>query len=301
MSIQNSASTAQICAFARAYVSGAGEDKVFDDFLAYDLIGKEEYDRLDNFVASDSAFSVTSAANTDQIIKEYLAPVTLSRICFTEDKLQAFAQEHGLCQYIICGAGYDTFSFRNGNPGIEVYEVDHPRMQAFKKKRIDELRWNIPPNVHFIAVDFEKDNFVEKLLGAGFDPKMKTVFSILGVAYYLTLPVFAKTVSYISQIASPGSMLVFDYPDEGIHNRTPRNRARTLSLVAKNLGETMRGGYYFDDLYEALRSEDFKMESHLASSDIGTCFFKGKQDDLQAIDHIYLVSAVKKEDINYHL
>ncbi|MCL2081769.1 MAG: class I SAM-dependent methyltransferase [Oscillospiraceae bacterium] len=295
MPTKNRLSTAAICAFSRAYHSNVSKDRVFDDYLAYDLMGKEEYDELYSSIATDEPS--TSA----EFINNFITPITLGRIRFAESKLKAFAAEHGSCQYVICGAGYDTLSFRNTNPEIGIFEVDHPDMQTFKKKRIADLQWNVPRNVHFVAVDFEKDDFISTLLGSGFDPNKKTFFSILGVAYYLTLPVFAKTVSYISQVASPGSMLVFDYPDETLHHESSVSGIRKLAMMTEKLGEIMRGGYYVDDLCEALRSESFKLESHLAPSDIGECFFAGRQDGLKAMSHIYLVSAVKKEDAHYHL
>ncbi|HCC34768.1 MAG TPA: SAM-dependent methyltransferase [Ruminococcaceae bacterium] len=301
MPIKNGYSTAEICAFSRAYHSNVSRGKVFDDYLAYDLMGKENYDELYGYIAENEIFRIASdkTSNTAEFINNLITPITLPRIGFTENKLKAFAAEYGSCQYVICGAGYDTFSFRNNNPKIEIFEVDHPNMQIFKKQRIAYLQWNVPRNVHFVAVDFEKDDFVSTLLGEGFDPNKKTFFSILGVAYYLTLPVFAKTVSYISQVASPGSMLVFDYPDETLRHKSSVSGICKLAAMTEKLGEIMRGGYYVDDLCEALRSESFRLESHLAPSDIGACFFAGRPDTLQAMSNIYLVSAVKKEDTHY--
>jgi methyltransferase (TIGR00027 family) len=303
MPTKNELSTAQICAFSRAYHSNVSKNKVFDDYLAYDLIGKEDYDELYEYISADKSFSIVSddTASTADFINKFITPITLPRVGFAENKLKEFSDKCGSCQYVICGAGYDTFSFRNNNPEIEIFEVDHPNMQAFKKKRIADLKWTIPNNVNFVAVDFEKDDFVQKLLDSGFDPNRKTFFSILGVTYYLTLPVFSKTVSYISHVACADSMLVFDYPDETVHNGSSSTGIGKLALLTKGLGETMRGGYYVDDLCQSIRSESFKLESHLAPSDINNYFFAGKQGELKAMENIYLVCAVKKEDANYYL
>lgn len=301
MSLDNEMSTAKICAFARAYHANSNKEKIFDDYLAPDFMGEEGYNQFDSLVATTELFDVVSSeiSGIETFADKFLIPITLPRASFAETKLEAFAQKYQPCQYVICGAGYDTFSFRNKNPNIEIFEVDHPNMQRFKRGRIEKLKWDIPENIHFVEVDFEKDNFISQLLDAGFDPTKKTFFSILGVAYYLALPVFAKTVSFISHIALPGSMLVFDYPDETINHKMGEGHLNKLAQMTKQLGETMNGGYYFDDLCEALRSEDFKMESHLAASDIQERFFAGRSDDLKAIDNIYLVTAIKKEDTNY--
>jgi O-Methyltransferase involved in polyketide biosynthesis len=132
MSTKNTLSKAQICAFDRVYHSNVSRDKVFDDYL---VMGKEGYDKLYALISEDKELKsgLDSTMGTAEIIKEYLEPITLSRIGFAENKLKAFTAEHGSCQYVICGAGYDTFSFRNNNPEIEIFEVDHPNMQTFKK------------------------------------------------------------------------------------------------------------------------------------------------------------------------
>jgi len=295
--------TAEICAFSRAYHSNVSRTKVFDDYLAFDFMGKDDYDRLHSHIATDEMFrNVTGQPmKPSEFVNNFINPITLPRIVFTENKLKDFAAANGPVQYVICGAGYDTFSFRNDNPDIEIFEIDHPFMQRFKQQRISDLQWNVPSNVHFVPVDFETDDFKSSLLAAGFDLNRKTFFSILGVAYYLTLPVFAKTISFISQVAAPGSMLVFDYPDETLQHESANSDIRRLAIMTEKLGEIMRGGYYVDDLCEALRSESFRLESHLAPSDIHGWFFTGKQDGLKAPEHIYLVSAVKKADTTYNL
>ena len=95
-----------------------------------------------------------SREDAEQIISEYIAPIPLSRIHFTESRLEQYAYQNGRIQYVICGAGSDTFSFRNPNPDIEIFEIDHPDTQRYKRERIRQLEWNVPKNVHFVPVDF---------------------------------------------------------------------------------------------------------------------------------------------------
>ncbi len=298
MTTKNDLSTAKICAFARAYHSNFSRSKVFDDYLAYDFMGKEDYDDLHLRIETDELFHLTMGkkSSAGDFIRHFLAPVMLSRICFAESKLKAFAAAHGPCQYVICGAGYDTFSFRNGNPDITIFEVDHPDMQATKRRRIEDLQWNVPNNVNFVPVDFEKDDFIQELLRSGFDPRQKTFFSILGVAYYLTLPVFAKTIADISTLSTQGSMVVFDYPDEDVHRDGFTGRIRKLAHMTERMGEKMRGGYRFEDLTDALFAEGFAMDDYLAATDIQKRFFSKNGDGLQALQNVYLISAQKSVD-----
>ena len=85
--------------------------------------------------------------------------------------------------------------------------MDHPDTQRYKLERIKKLEWIIPENLTFVPVDFSKDSLKEKLLEKGFDPNLPTFTAILGVTYYLTLPVFEQTLKIISELSLEGSKL----------------------------------------------------------------------------------------------
>ena len=124
--------TAKLCSFARAYHSNTGRKKIFDDYLAYDLLGKEEFEEIGQLIQNDFDLNKQKknndleTANIRPTLNRYISPIPLSRIAFSERKLLEFAQRHGVCQYVICGAGMDTFAFRNDNPDIRIFELDHP-------------------------------------------------------------------------------------------------------------------------------------------------------------------------------
>ena len=113
--------TAKICAFVRAWHSNRSRQKIYDDYLAYDFMGKDEYDNIYELISSGlDGTQRFSRDDTEQIIAEYFAPIPLSRIHFNESRLQDFAEQNDKIQYVICGAGSDTFSFRNDNENIEI-------------------------------------------------------------------------------------------------------------------------------------------------------------------------------------
>jgi methyltransferase (TIGR00027 family) len=288
----NELTTAKICAFSRALEAIKTPGSFCDNF-AYDLLGQSDFEDV-----KASLKSVSGLDNPEKYANDLILPVTASRLRFTEQKLDAFAKKYGRCQYVICGAGYDTFALRNGNPNIEIFEVDHPKLQGAKIARIHSSGLKIPGNLHFTAVDFETDDFKNALLSSGFDREKKTFFSILGVSYYLSLKTFTKTISFISEIAAAGSRLVFDYPGKGFREHKMSRLAR-LADLAKNLGETMDSGYDIDELWEAMRTVDFMIESHLAPTDIQNLYFNSS--GLRAINNIYIVSANKKAAIEYNL
>ncbi len=289
--------TAKICAFVRAWHSNRSRQKIYDDYLAYDMLGKEEYDSIYELISSGLDGSQKfSREDTEQIIAEYFAPIPLSRIHFSESRLADFARENGNVQYVICGAGSDTFSFRNDNDDIEIFEIDHPDTQRYKLEKIRELEWNIRSNVHFVPVDFEKERMCDKLLEAGFDPAKKTFFSILGVTYYLTLDVFTDTLKQMAELSALGSGLVFDYPIKtGVFPR----RVERLEKMTEALGEVMRGGYDYNEVSRALYSLGFQIDTYMPPEKVQREYFDGRQDDLKAFENVSLISATYTAGYDY--
>ena len=282
--------TAKLCAFARAWHSNRSREKIYDDYLAYDLMGKEEYDAVYDMISRGFGGNIPqlSREDTEQIINEYIAPIPLSRIHFSESRLERFAEENGEIQYVICGAGSDTFAFRNDNENIEVFEIDHPDTQRYKLEKIRELEWNIRDNVHYVPVDFERERMCDKLLAAGFDPKKKTFFSILGVTYYLTLDVFTDTLKQMAELSALGSELVFDYPIKT--GEFPR-RVERLEQITEGMGEVMRGGYDYNEVSRALYSLGFQIDTYMPPEKVQSEYFDGRDDGLKAFENVSLISA----------
>ncbi len=294
--------TAKLCSFARAYHSNFEKNKIFDDYLAYDIMGKEEYEAIGSLIYHNFDLSRIGEYHNfkhekiQKMLQEYIIPIPLSRIRFAEDKLQQFAKTHGECQYVICGAGVDTFAFRNENPNIQVFEIDHPATQSYKLERIQELEWIIPHNVHYVPVDFEKDDMKIALVDSGFDINKKTFISILGVTYYLTLPVFEETIKNISELSMNDNIILFDYPDETTFTTNQEDpRAKNLAAVTASLGETMRHGYTFESLNQALHHHGFIIDEHMTPSKIQVTFFANRTDNLRAFHNVHFISAIYKK------
>lgn len=289
--------TAKLCSFARAYHSNTSREKIFDDYLAFDLMGKEEYDKIGQLIENDytEAFDPAKTFSAAVIRKNlsYISPIPLFRAASAENELMRFAAENGGCQYVICGAGMDTFSFRNDNENITVFELDHPDTQRYKKERIHSLEWTIPKNVHFVAADLSKDDMAEKLISAGFAPDKPSFFAILGVTYYLTLPVFGETLEKISALATPGSLAVFDFPDKGAFGDDAEKRIQTLSGIAADFGEPMTGGFSADELKKLLAEHDFKIYRHEAPEHIQQQYFTERSDGQAAYENIHFIIAQK--------
>jgi len=204
--------TAKICSFVRAYHANFIKDKIFDDYFAFEIMGKDEYEEVkDNLVKKFlPCYKHRTLEEINNLfyplINNYFAPILLSRIAFAENEFKIFSSIHKNCQFVICGAGLDTFSLRNTNDNVKIFELDHPNTQKYKIKRIYDLLWNIPENITFVPIDFEKENMVDVLQKSGLNPEIPTFFSILGVTYYLSLETFKQAIKDISTIAAAVSM-----------------------------------------------------------------------------------------------
>jgi methyltransferase (TIGR00027 family) len=139
----------------------------------------------------------------------------VARSRYAEEAL-AQAVQNGVTQYVLLGAGLDTFAHRNPHPGLRVFEVDHPATQAWKQELLTRVDLPTPPSLTFVPVDFEDfedfehQNLPQSLLASGFDPTRPTVFAWLGVVPYLTLKAFRTTAAFLA--AQPaGSAVVLDY------------------------------------------------------------------------------------------
>ncbi|MCR5188660.1 MAG: SAM-dependent methyltransferase [Treponema sp.] len=296
--------TAKLCSFARAFHSNYGENKIYDDYLAFDLMGKKQYEEMgqliqNNFDASrfDSKKWFNQKAIKEAVYK-YMLPIPLSRISFARKELNAFEKKYAgsgkKIQYLICGAGMDSYAFRNTNENLHIFEVDHPDSQKYKKARIKELDWMLPSNLTFVPVDFTRDSLREKLLENGFDPELPTFTAILGVSYYLELGVFEETLKVVSDITNDQSQLIFDFPDETTLSKRAADRVSRLAQITARLGEPMVRGFAISEIQSALERHSLKIENHESPQDIQRRYFSGRKDNLQAYENVHFIKAIKK-------
>ena len=202
----------------------------------------------------------------------------VARSRYAEDNL-AQAVANGATQYVLLGAGLDTFAHRNPYPNLRVFEVDHPATQAWKRNLLAQSALPHPPSLTYAPVDFECESLPEKLLAAGFDPAQKTFFAWLGVVPYLTLEAFRSTVRFIA--AQPrGSRVVFDYGQ-------PRRVLPFLEQLAhdslaarvKLAGEPFQ--LWFTPSEVACELEEFCTLEDLGAYELNLRYFANRTDQLQ--------------------
>src|SRR5699024_7264318 len=182
----------------------------------------------------------------DEILKwitqVQLSPTPLARAAYCE-KVLFHEIILGTKQYVILGAGLDTFCFRNQelNNDLEIFEVDYPATQEFKENRLTNANYQVPDNLHFVSMDFTKNIILKDLIDEGFKPNRKTFYSLLGVSYYLTKEEISNLVNQLFTEVPFGSSIVFDYADDTLfEEKGMSNRVQNMVQMASASGEPMK-------------------------------------------------------------
>lgn len=295
--------SALLSAYLRGHHALHDTPKIFDDFLAHQFPTKEELaaseqalvttlqiidpERAASIPDRDSALAYTVQAY-------FPTSLFLSRARYTEDALEEAIQK-GIKQYIILGAGMDTFAFRRPDllKHIEVFEIDHPATQSFKQQRLAELGWEIPAQLHFIPLDFAKENLETALKNTSYDPQARSFFSWLGVIHYLPRDAVFTTLYSISNMCPAGSIITFDYWDiDAFNPEKAAKRVKFMQEMVRHAGEPMLTGLDPSTLVNELRNVHLHLQEHLSPIDIQKRYFQGRTDNYYAYEHAYFVSAV---------
>jgi O-methyltransferase involved in polyketide biosynthesis len=129
---------------------------------------------------------------------------------YAEDEL-ARSIQRGVRQYVILGAGLDTFAYRNPFPLLRVFEVDHPATQAWKRNCLEKAAIPIPASVAYVSVDFERQMITDTLRQSGFKSDELTFISFIGVVRYLGRNALISVLTSIVSSMRAGSEVVFDF------------------------------------------------------------------------------------------
>jgi methyltransferase (TIGR00027 family) len=212
-------------------------------------------------------------------------PVVLGRARYNEEKLSD-AIRNGIWQYVIVGAGLDTFALRRPDLRncLRVLELDHPLTQALKRDRLVQAALAVPPNLHFCPTDFERERVATALARSPYDPAIPTFFSWLGVTYYLTREAISNTLTSIRTVAGTGSEIVLDYADSAMfvpEHQSPAMRA--LFKWAESLGEPFISGFDPGTFAEELAALGFEVLEDLDHETQEARYFASRADGLRPV------------------
>jgi methyltransferase (TIGR00027 family) len=211
----------------------------------------------------------------------------VARARLAEDALGE-AVARGVRQYVVLGAGLDTFACRNPHDGLAVFEVDHPATQVWKREILAKA--GLHPSATFVPVDFGHQNLAQALRAAGWSDAAPTFFSCLGVASYLPAETFLAMLRFVHDLPA-GSGIVFDVPtlSSGLSLRDRVVRGAVALKLALQ-GEAARARYDPLALAATLRGIGFQVAVFDAAA-INRRYFAGRDDGLALSGRSALIQA----------
>ncbi len=199
---------------------------------------------------------------------------------FAEDCL-AEAHARGVRQYVLLGAGLDTFAYRAGLPGLTVFEVDHPATQAWKRARLAKVGIAVPGSVVYVPVDFEREWTSGGLAHAGFDAARPAFLAWLGVTPYLGREAVIETLGFVAGLSS-GSEIVFDYSERADGGDVAHRQAHeALAARVAAVGEPFRSAFEPAALMAEMRRLGFSDVEDLAAEALNSRYLQGRSDGLR--------------------
>jgi len=217
----------------------------------------------------------------ERLISRSRRAFLVARSRYAEDEL-ARSIERGVTQYVVLGAGLDTFAFRNPHQGcnLRVFEVDHPATQKWKLERLQTAGIPIPSSVTFVPVDFERQTLEEGLTDVGFRFEGATFFSWLGVTQYLSKQAVMATIRSIRSM-SPKNGVVFSYVvQHSSLNWVERIAFDFRATKVSKIGEPFRNSFDPEILTSELRRLGFGEIEDLDAQKINSRYFSGRSDGL---------------------
>lgn len=293
--------TALMMAFLRGFHAFHDHGTIFNDTIAYDLIPDELREAFKRHLASTVAemAPVQASECTDEetslrLAVQVMAGPVLARARFTEDRLEE-AVERGISQYIILGAGLDTFAYRRPDltGRLQVFELDLSPTQEMKQLLLNRLNIVQPDSLHYIAVDLARQNLADFLFRSQYDPKQASFFSLMGVTQYLPLEAVLEILRTIAGISGGGSEIVFDYYDKSAFDPdTASNRIKYILKSTRNIGETIITGFEPLDLAADLAPLGLRLADNWGPEEIQEKCLRQNKEGYTASEHVHLARAI---------
>lgn len=257
------------------------EPLVFADRIALPLLGAatEAALRDDPFVLNDP-------------MSRGLRGALVVRSRFVEDELSRCVSA-GVSQYVVLGAGLDTFAYRNPHrdEGLQVFEVDHPGTQCWKQQLLTEAGIVAPASLTFVPFDFERDDLGGMLHQSGFRSDQPACISWMGVTMYLTADAVLRTLRTVAGL-STGSCLCFDYRvPTTMLNPIDRVINETLERRVAAVGEPWLSTFYPVQLRSQLLELGFRSAESAAPDDLNVRYFTRRKDGLRTGGGVHIMCA----------
>jgi len=218
----------------------------------------------------------------------------VARARFIEDLIIEQSKQ-GLKQYVILGAGLDSFAQRR--PAIasqlQIFEIDQPDTLIWKQERLVTLGLNIPDYLHFVPVNFEVSSWWEKLLEAGFDPHKPAVVVCTGVTLYLTKEAITATLKQLSTLATQSKLAITFYLPIHLLDQEDQPMQEMAEKGARSSGTPFISFFTPDEIKTLAHEAGFRHAQILSTKDMEQRYFAGRTDHLlPASGEVFLLATI---------
>ena len=260
--------TATLAAVGRAIHLASDKPRLLEDHLALGLAGEAGATMLADLTKQLPGGS-----------RETFGLLFALRARFVEDAVDA-ATHDGIAQYVILGAGLDSFAYRHADLGrrLKIFEVDRAGAQAWKRRRLGEMGVAIPTSVSYVPLDHETDDLRASLVEAGFDLSAPAIVSAMALTQYLALPATERIVSLVGGLPE-GSRLVMTYvvPATELTELESAGLKWTMSQ-AEERGEPFLSLFRPREIDDLIRTNGFRRVDHLGPQELRALFLSGRPE-----------------------
>lgn len=205
----------------------------------------------------------------------------VARARFIEDLIVEQSKQ-GISQYVILGAGLDTFAQRRTDiaSNLQIYEIDQPDTLAWKQQRLIELGFGVPKYLHFVPVNFETSSWWNSLLKAGFDTKKPAVVACTGVSVCLTKEAITSTLNQIATLASGSKLaMTFSLPIE-LLDEEDKPVQEIAKKGTREAGTPMVSFFTPDEILTLANKAGFKEVKTISTKEMEQYYFTNRADNL---------------------
>ena len=275
--------SAQRVASLRAVHQLLDEPLVLPDSIALPLLG----------TSAEAALRDDPFALNDPLSRGVRGAL-VARSRFVEDELAQCVMA-GVRQYVLLGAGLDTFAYRNAHAGsgLRVFEVDHFATQRWKQRLLVDAHIPVPASLTFVPVDFERDDLGAALRQAGFRADQPACVSWMGVTMYLTADAVLRTLGTVADFAA-GSCLCFDYRVPAtLLNPIERAIDGFLAQQIAAVGEPWLSAFDPTQLQRQMLELGFSSAESATPEELNARYFARRKDGLRAGGGVRIMCARK--------
>jgi len=268
--------TAEGAMMSRAIHAKFAQDPILDDSFAIELLAPENRARVER-ARDPRELEVTPGFDASPIFA-----LGVASLRYAEDEVERCVAR-GLDQYLILGAGFDTFALRREDMRgrVRVYEIDHPDVQALKRERIASARCAPAALPIFVPVDFERTSIASEMRKTDFDRARPAVLSWLNTIPYLTREATVASMREVHALLAPGSRIVVNYGADVPLTPEQINFLARLREVTAAAGEPQRSRWKPADFARMLDEIGFDVIEHAGEVELTERYFSGRPDGLR--------------------